>query len=72
MTNVANPDGFTGSHVDAFQAQDGKIWVFYQDGNNGVKAVYYDGTAWSNPIVVSATAGDGIPKAIQDSTGKFH
>ncbi len=75
---VANPtyypNGITGSHVEAIQARDGKIWVFYQDGGSGVKCIYTSdyGSTWSNKITVSDTANDGIPKAFQDSNGKFH
>ena len=57
----------SGSHIDALQATDGKIWIFYESA--GVKATYYNGTSWSSVITISATGG--IPKAIE-ADGKLH
>lgn len=61
--------GVTGYHVDAFQAKDGKIYVFYE--SSGIKYGYYDGTTWTHGTVDS-TAGMGIPKCMQDSSGRFY
>ncbi len=60
---------FSGSHVDAFQANDGKIYIFYE--SHGVQYAYFDGTSWTSGTV-DGINGMGIPKCIQDSTGRFY
>ncbi len=59
-----------GNHLDAFQAQDGKIWVFFW-GTDGVFASYYSGGTWSNPANITASPG-WTPHVIQDAGGDIH
>lgn len=64
--------GYAGSHVDALQTDSGRILIFYE--NEGVKAIYTDdyGATWSSEITVDGRSGMGIPKAMEDISGRIH
>jgi len=61
--------GLTGSHIDAFQGSDGLIYIFYESG--GIQYAYFDGLTWTSGTV-DGTAGMGIPKAMEDLSGKLY
>ena len=65
--------GFAGSHVDAFQASDGKIWVFYEDGGTGIEAIKSadGGATWTHVTNIGPSPNDGIPKAME-ADGKIY
>ena len=69
---VEYPAGLNGSHIDAFQTVMGTFFLFYE--NNGVKTIYSTdyGVSWSSVNTVDGTSGMGIPKAMQDASGKLH
>jgi parallel beta-helix repeat protein len=70
-TAVPGPVG--ANHLDALQASDGKIWVFYEATDASADAVYSSdaGVSWSAKIDVAGPYG-GVPKAIQDSGGALN
>ena len=63
--------GYTGSHVDAFQASDGKIWIFYE--GNGIEAIKSSdyGSSWTHVTGIGPSPNDGIPKAME-ADGKLY
>jgi len=65
--------GYTGSHVDAFQASDGKIWIFYEDGGTGIEAIKSSdyGASWTHVTGIGPSPNDGIPKATE-ADGKLY
>ena len=65
--------GYDGSHVDAFQASDGKIWVFYENGGTGIEAIKSadGGATWTHVTNISPSPNDGIPKAME-ADGKIY
>ena len=65
--------GYTGSHVDAFQASDGKIWVFYENGGTGVEAIKSSnyGSSWTHVTNIGPSPNDGIPK-VMEADGKLY
>jgi len=65
--------GYTGSHVDAFQASDGTIWVFYEDGGTGIEAIKSSdyGENWIHVTGIGPSPNDGIPKAME-ADGKIY
>jgi hypothetical protein len=68
------PD-FTANHLDALRASDGTIWVFYESTDGSCDAISTGsfGFTWSAKIDVAAIGGYcGVPKAIQDASGKFN
>jgi hypothetical protein len=63
---------YSGSHVDAFQASDGKIWVFYE-GGTGVEAIQSSdyGSSWVQVTGIGPSPNDGIPK-VTEAEGKLY
>jgi len=64
--------GYLGSHVDAFQASDGRIWVFYEGGTGieAIKSLDYGGS-WTQVTGIGPSPNDGIPKTIE-AYGKLY
>ena len=65
--------GYDGSHVDAFEDSENKIWVFYEDGGTGIEAIKSSdgGSTWTHVTNISPSPNDGIPKAME-ADGKLY